>query len=444
MVPSIDVLAQLGPILLLGTTILLGFGALAVTLARQPVLRQRLGEITVAVTLAWMVLACVPLDRVDWSMHTVFEHQTTPVHSEGAGGQQARGGPTGVLPNPATIPSYVRPSLESTVTVGGDLPRESKSKPATRATPASVSAPGLAAEAAHWARVVWRPSAWMLLYLLGSVLCGLWLILGHMFLLRVQVAAQPAPDWLGALYQNVVASRPSRLLISSRARRPFSFGILRPTIVLPADIVQPQCTRMLQHVLCHEQAHIERRDAWGHALFSLAFPILYVHPLYWWHRSAVQFARELIADDWAAAEQSKPDYADDLLHLLQSRNMSWVRSIGMLGIFQFRSSLARRINMLLERTDRLAVCASRTFVSLAAATGLLLLIAATSVLGMRVSAAAGESDGAGNSSEDHSVSVLSQAADRTELKEEYAVDRCVLVPAGGPSAGAGRRCAGPT
>ncbi len=65
MTPIIDLLTDHGAVFLAGSTLLLGIGTLAMAVLRRPVQQQRLGELTLLATLAWLLLACVPLPRWD-------------------------------------------------------------------------------------------------------------------------------------------------------------------------------------------------------------------------------------------------------------------------------------------------------------------------------------------------------------------------------------------
>src|SRR4051794_21759699 len=59
-------LANHGAMLLSGATALLLAGGFAVALLRSPVLRQRICELSLVATLAWVVLASIPMPRVGW------------------------------------------------------------------------------------------------------------------------------------------------------------------------------------------------------------------------------------------------------------------------------------------------------------------------------------------------------------------------------------------
>src|SRR5437764_86958 len=135
--------------------------------------------------------------------------------------------------------------------------------------------------------------------------------------------------------------------------RPISFGIWEPTILLPARFSELDRTKQ-QHILQHELAHISQRDALGHFLFNLMFPILYFHPFYWLLRWKTNLARELIADDWAAALTSRESYVADLLALARERFGRGAMLTQALGLFQSKTDLYRRMHMLMQTNRPLA------------------------------------------------------------------------------------------
>src|SRR5262249_23361770 len=57
-------------------------------------------------------------------------------------------------------------------------------------------------------------------------------------LFRLLRRATPAPPRVTALLDDLAPARRPRLLCSARARVPFSHGLLRPTIVLPAALAE--------------------------------------------------------------------------------------------------------------------------------------------------------------------------------------------------------------
>jgi beta-lactamase regulating signal transducer with metallopeptidase domain/multidrug resistance efflux pump len=427
----VELVTRLGPELLVGSTVLLAAGSAAVALARAPAKRQRIGEIAMAATLLWIALAVVPLPRIGWPLSSlrgagIFERSVRdnrfaptssppvvaddPMDPQARPNDTSRGQPLFAAPPPdaavarESIPSV--PFVPSVLSVPSVAPRERPVRPPNRLI----------------ARI---RSALAVAYVIGSAACVLWLVFGRLLLARAnRQASGPAP-WLKDAYRGLFATRPARLRISSRIRRPFSFGVIRPTIMLPGHLTRPEDACTLRHVLRHEQAHVERRDAWGHLVMNLALPILYVNPLYWWLRGRIRFACELIADDWAAALGSKTSYAEDLLRLVRDHGAALAGPSGVMGVFRLRNPLARRMKMLLERDGRLSTRVGWAWSCMGGLAALVLVLAVASVIGSRFVAASDkpprESDPAPSDSElDTSQSAEVEA--RLEVQAESVGD----------------------
>ncbi len=97
-----------------------------------------------------------------------------------------------------------------------------------------------------------------------------------------------------------------------------SFGVLQPTIVLPLPECRSENIARLRHVLRHELAHLYRRDALGNLVFNFAFPLLYFHPCFWWVRSRVRTAAEVIADDLASRDVPREEYVRELIGFVRA------------------------------------------------------------------------------------------------------------------------------
>jgi hypothetical protein len=111
-------------------------------------------------------------------------------------------------------------------------------------------------------------------------------------------------------------------------------------------------------VLLHERGHVQQRDALGAALFNLAMPLLWFCPFYWMLRRAAVMSRELLADDYAARADGKETYASCLVSLAK-RGLAPVVGSPAIGLFQRKSDLYRRIQMLLKRDRNLSYRCSK-------------------------------------------------------------------------------------
>lgn len=223
-------------------------------------------------------------------------------------------------------------------------------------------------------------------YVGGVGACLAWLGLGHMLLARMIRSAKPPEPWLAELFASVAREFGvirARLRIYPRDIRPLSCGLFRQTILVGADIAVAGNTARLRQVLRHELAHLAQHDAWGNVLFNVAFPLLYVHPLYWWLRSRTFLARELIADDRAAAATGRVTYAADLLSLAKACRAPSRGPLGAVAMFHFTTDLYRRILMLVQRQEALTTRCSGSWRAGWLAASAAVFVLACGTLGLR-------------------------------------------------------------
>ncbi|MFQ5504368.1 MAG: M56 family metallopeptidase, partial [Planctomycetota bacterium] len=276
-------LAEHGQELLLGSTLILGAGCLWLLASKAPVHRRRTGVLAIQATLCWLGLALVPLPRLG----QVTEPRAASL--EGGAGPPPGEGPA-FLPEESDLrrPSQLsRPHPEAREMMPGpDLPGQ-------HALPASpVQVEDLAA---------WLPA----LYLIGVALCAAWSLIGAILLRRILGTAQALPPSCRGVLRELSRSKREqaiRVRMTKRRLRPFSCGVLRPTVILPAALCAPSRADQLRQVLLHELAHVRAGDGWTQLLLAFARPFLWVHPLYWWLEGRIRLASELLADDWAASQ----------------------------------------------------------------------------------------------------------------------------------------------
>jgi HEAT repeat protein/beta-lactamase regulating signal transducer with metallopeptidase domain len=140
---------------------------------------------------------------------------------------------------------------------------------------------------------------------------------------RIVRRARPleSPDWLTPLFE--IADRlgleeSPRLLQSADAKMPFACGVLKPTIVLPAESEGWSLDRR-RAVLLHELAHVRRHDLLGHTLGRLVCAVYWFHPLVWTAAKRLRSESERACDDLALACGTRAtDYAEHLLDIVTS------------------------------------------------------------------------------------------------------------------------------
>jgi beta-lactamase regulating signal transducer with metallopeptidase domain len=97
-----------------------------------------------------------------------------------------------------------------------------------------------------------------------------------------------------------------RLLVIDGQTLPAVFGVLRPTILLPASLVNPAHDADLDPILAHELVHIRRRDPLASRLQLIAQALWWFHPLIWWANREARRERERCCDEAVVAGLNCP------------------------------------------------------------------------------------------------------------------------------------------
>jgi beta-lactamase regulating signal transducer with metallopeptidase domain len=223
-----------------------------------------------------------------------------------------------------------------------------------------------------------------------QLLIGLWaaglathvlvLAAGIVRLMGVAAAADPIRDGRHAdVALDIAASyrvhAPVLLLEADRETLPVTWGHAQPKILLPRSARRWSDER-LRAVLCHEIAHVRRRDWLVQVVATLIRAVYWPHPLVWVVCSRLRLECERACDD--AVLRGGIDgsrYASHLLDL--ARGVVDDRQYAPTAALMLRSTLERRVrSMLASRSDRSPVQRS-----LAAAVSMVMLVLAVGVAG---------------------------------------------------------------
>jgi beta-lactamase regulating signal transducer with metallopeptidase domain len=92
------------------------------------------------------------------------------------------------------------------------------------------------------------------------------------------------------------------------------FGVLRPVVILPRQLLQVLEPRQLQAVLAHEVCHVRRRDNLTAALHRCVEVLFWFHPLVWWIGANLLREREAACDEAVVDEGHEQGvYAESIL-----------------------------------------------------------------------------------------------------------------------------------
>ena len=203
------------------------------------------------------------------------------------------------------------------------------------------------------------PLLFLVVWLAGTVIVGARVLAGFMRLRAMTRTARPLRDLSLRVRAHGIATdigvrRQMLLLEGDAAAMPITFGLLRPTLLLPSSA--RDWTRARQNaVLRHELEHVRRYDSLTQLIAELGCALYWFNPLMWYVSLRLRIEREHACDDAVLASGSRPsEYAADLLDIareLRSQRSLDVAAIAMAG----RSHLRTRVASLLDdgrRRDR--------------------------------------------------------------------------------------------
>jgi beta-lactamase regulating signal transducer with metallopeptidase domain len=197
--------------------------------------------------------------------------------------------------------------------------------------------------------------AWLLAYLIGAGA-----VLGHFIvsITRIIAHGRSLPAWpyaetvalKDALCRELRIGREVRLLQGGDAGSPFTWGALRPRVVLPARAGDWPPERM-RNVLLHELCHVRRLDWLRLCLMRLAASVYWLNPLIWIAIRECRYEAERACDDFVLGAGGRSfDYAEQLVDLMASG-----RAADGLGMALGDSAFSRRIRAILNSTQEARV-----------------------------------------------------------------------------------------
>ena len=175
---------------------------------------------------------------------------------------------------------------------------------------------------------------------------------------RIENDSREADGSLAALRERLtsdlgIRSR-VRLLVCSSDMGPLSFGILRPTIVVPQALIEQGV--VMRPILTHELLHIRRRDPFFAFLQIIATTLWWFHPVSWLLSSGISRLRERCCDDETlATNDSNPAlYADAILKVarLKHRLQGASLAVGLRPVELTRERLENIMNFERKRTPK--------------------------------------------------------------------------------------------
>jgi beta-lactamase regulating signal transducer with metallopeptidase domain len=246
---------------------------------------------------------------------------------------------------------------------------------------------------APWALVLWMA---------GTLVCLLPLVLGRMSLWRLAksarqigvsngaAAADDADGWpaLASRAARAVGLRRNVAILQSDAESmPMVWGVVRPKLLLPAEADGwPTARRWV--VLLHELAHARRNDCLAKLIAHVACAVYWFNPLCWVAFKRMQAEAEAACDDLVLVSGQRPsDYASHLLEMASGLRSGMLTAYSSIAMARRRQIEGRLLAILDTRRSRRRLTG---LVLLAAAGVAAAVVLPLSMLGASKSDKAGE------------------------------------------------------
>jgi bla regulator protein BlaR1 len=107
---------------------------------------------------------------------------------------------------------------------------------------------------------------------------------------------------------------PVEARVSTAFTEPGIFGVLKPVLLLPKDLVSRMSAAELEAVVAHEMCHVRRRDNLAAAAHRLVEALFWFNPVIWWIGGRLLEERERACDEQVVEFGTAPRvYAEGIL-----------------------------------------------------------------------------------------------------------------------------------
>ena len=187
-----------------------------------------------------------------------------------------------------------------------------------------------------------------LLWSLGVFGMGFVMMRNMLFLRRrIKSLSGNLPDGMEAKFiQNLKARNVQQkvsLRVTGAVDSPALYGVFRPEILLPKDVVNRYSEEELNLVCLHELEHLKRRDHWVNVWTSILLAVHWFNPLVWMAIKRMRSDREFAVDE-AVLRHSNTDvetYGESILKTMNRMTAQRMQP-GLIGILEDKTALKER------------------------------------------------------------------------------------------------------
>ena len=215
----------------------------------------------------------------------------------------------------------------------------------------------------------WRQMIWMV-WAVGAALLLARLAISLARLRLIRRAGIPSLELnqtMRILTTSAGIRRRVEVLLHNDVKVPFTSGVFRPVILLPAD-ASTWNERELQPVLVHELEHIKRGDWLVQVLARAVCAFYWFQPLVWIAWRQICLEAERACDDAVVITNERTAYAEQLVNL--ARRLSNTLAPPVLSMAN-RSDLSRRVSAILDQHQPRGKAGTRWTLATFAVTALL-------------------------------------------------------------------------
>ncbi|MEN6428572.1 MAG: M56 family metallopeptidase, partial [Phycisphaerales bacterium] len=203
-------------------------------------------------------------------------------------------------------------------------------------------------------RLVWQGGVFLLWGAGVSVFAAL--VIQRLLFVRGLIAhTEPArsdlTDVLDECRRRMGIRRSVGLRLSSGAFSPAVCGLFRPTILMPAAMLDRLSPEGLRAVLIHELAHVKRGDLWVNTLQTVLQIVYFYNPLVWLANAIVRRVREQAVDEMVlvALDAQARSYGNTLIDIAEMAFLRASPALRLIGVAESRKSLEGRIKHMMTR-----------------------------------------------------------------------------------------------